>query len=87
MIKSILSLKQVGSVYQRIVFFKFSNSFLPFQDGPKSLPIPRTLPLVRAVEDGDIQPAPDPDAQEGGRSKGHKTDHATDQQGKRQTDF
>jgi hypothetical protein len=39
------------------------------------------------VEDGDLQLASDPDAEEGGRSKGHQTDHATDQQGKRQTDF
>jgi hypothetical protein len=42
-----------------------------FQDGPSRVPLPGSVPTVRAVEDGDLQLAPDPDAQEGRRPEGH----------------
>jgi len=58
-----------------------------FQDGPSRVPLPGSVPTVRAVEDGDLQLAPDPDAQEGRRPEGHQTHHAADQQGERQTDL
>ena len=38
------------------------------------------------MEDGDLQPPPGPDAQEGRGPEGHQEDHAADQQGERQAD-
>ena len=55
-----------------------------FQDGAACLPLPFAIPLVRPVEDGDVQPPPGPAEEEGGRAEGDQEDHAEDQQGERQ---